>query len=112
MPYTPAAPGLYGQTYSVVLNEGESQTVGKVREDNLVFERDFIVCVADPDSYGGILRQVDGVADVYMWKTAAAAAGSTYTGLVFGFVKGEGLRVFCQLGTMIFAWRERYRLGR
>ena len=112
MPYTEAAPGLYGQTYSVVLNEGESETVGQVREDSLVFERDFIVCVADPDSYGGILRQETGIADTYLWKTAAAPAGATYTNLVFGFVQGQGLRVFCQLGTMIFSWRERYRLGR
>ena len=111
MTYTPAEPGLWGPTYSVLLTEGASETIGVVREPNLVFERSFIVCVANPDSYGGVLRQEAGKADVYMWKTAASPAGATWMDLVFALTQDQGIRMFCQLGAMIFAWRERYRIN-
>lgn len=111
MAYTPAEPGLWGPTFSVTLNEGGNEYIGEVREPGLIFERIFMVCsVATEPSWGGLLRQENAV-DTYIWKCADAPIGVVYQELVFGFTQGQGLRIFCQIGTLIFSWRERFRLG-
>lgn len=112
MPYTPAAPGLYGQTYKQLLLEGQSEVIGAVREPGLVFERDFMVCVNEVDTTGGILVQEAGQPDLYVWKCINPEIGTVFQGLVFGFVQNQGCRLWCATGQLIFSWRERYRLGR
>ena len=110
MPYTPAAPGLYGQSYKVGLNPNDREVVGAVREPNLIFERVFLVSINMADTTGGILVQEDGQPDLYLWKVLAAGVNQTFELPAFGFSQGQGLRLWCAAGSLIFSWRERYRL--
>lgn len=111
MTYTPPDAGLYGRTFSRLLNEGESETIGAVQEDNLVFERLFTICCTDPSTSAGILHTPEGGGETYIWKIAAAPAGTLVQGLEIGFASGTSCRLFCQFGVAIFSWRERFRLG-
>jgi hypothetical protein len=102
--------GDWGQTYAKTLNEGESEILAAVSEPSLIFERDFMVSVNEADTTGGILQQVAGQGDVYFWKCISPPIGTLFQLGTFGWAQGQGMRLWCATGSLIFSWRERYRM--